>query len=99
MTCTCITGHSNNLTWTINQFPGQLQFAASQQVMTRQNAPEWNAFAVLINKSDSNGVELLESDLIVVPRVQDHDIFFILTCSGQTSHSMIIPIYSTCKCV
>ena len=101
MTCTCTTGHSRTLAWSSDEFIGpggaRLEFASVQPVPTRQNISGSNAFAVLTNSSNMNGVVVLMSDFTFI--VSENVTIIILTCMNvgrHSSSSIIVPMSSKC---
>ena len=96
MTCTCTTGHSSILAWSSDQLIGQdgtrLEFTSLQPLLMRQDASGSNTSAVLTDNSDFNGVVVLKSNLTFVVPLGSPAI--LMTCSGQSPYSIIIPFSS-----
>ena len=93
ITCTCATGNSSALAWTINGT--RLEFVSSYSLMTRRNVPGSNAYAVLTESSDTNGVRVIISNLTLSVSVSSNDPSIILTCENvdhTISEPVILPI-------
>ena len=87
VTCTCITGNSDSLSWMSNG--NTLSFTSTDAVPMRQNVSGSNQFAVLTENSDVNGIRVIMSNFTINVSSDVSDI--ILTCEN-VDHAMIEPI-------
>ena len=84
--CTCITGNSSSLIWTING--NRLTLTSNNSLLTQQNVPGSNGFAMLTESSDINGIRVITSDITATASLNDPEI--VLTCEN-VDRAMIQP--------
>ena len=88
MTCVCATGSSNRLAWVIDQ--NRLEFVSSDPLQTRRDI---NAFGILTNRSNTNRIEVITSNLTVTASKDDTSLQ--IQCENvdsSTSNPVTIPV-------
>lgn len=86
VTCTCITGNSSSLVWTING--NRLALTSNTTLLTWQNVPGSSGFAMLTENSDINGIRVIMGDIAATVSLNDPEI--VLTCEN-VGRAMIQP--------
>ena len=90
VTCTCSTGNSNTLAWIINR--ERLMFASNDLLKTRRDVNGSDAYTVLTNSSNTNGIMVIVSNLTFIA---SDSVSNALTCENvdrSVNRSIIIPV-------
>ena len=97
VTCVCSTANSDMLTWMTNG--SEITFTSSDSLQTRRDGGDSSTTTVLTETSNTNGVQVIMSNLTVRVPMGSSDAEVVLTCANvdrMVTEAVILPVDGKC---